>query len=153
MKAREIMSADPACCTPDDTIERAARLMEQHDCGCIPVVQARDEAVVVGVVTDRDIAVRAIGHGRNTETAVRDVMTAAPVCCRADTELRDVEDVMSDRQLRRVLVVDDDGSCIGIIAQADLARAAEERRGISDDEVGRVVERISEPAREPIWRL
>ena len=153
MKAREIMSEEPACCTPDDTIERAARLMEEYDCGCIPIVKSKSDGSVVGVITDRDIAVRAIGHGHNGDTAVREVMTATPVCCSAEADLRDIEDVMSDRQIRRVVVVDESGNCVGMVAQADLARAAEEERGVSDSEVGRVVEKISEPSRERMWRL
>lgn len=153
MKAREIMTERPACCTPEDTIESAARLMEQHDCGCIPVVRATSDQSVVGVVTDRDIALRGFGQGRGRETRVQEVMTASPVCCGTQAELRDVEDVMSDRQIRRVIVVDDAGCCVGIVAQADLARAAEDHRGLTDAEVGRLVEKISEPAREPVWRL
>jgi len=153
MKARDIMTSGPACCTPDDTIERAAHLMEEHDCGCIPVVREGDEPTVVGVVTDRDIAVRAVGHGRGTDTHIRDVMTAAPSCCGPDSDLRDVERVMEDRQVRRVVITDDDGCCVGIVAQADLARCAEERRDLDDAEVGRVVERISHPSSRMDARL
>jgi CBS domain-containing protein len=147
MKARDIMTADPACCTGDDTIGDAAQLMEQHDCGCIPVVQDRGDNSVIGVITDRDIAVRAVGQGRASDTRVSEVMTASPFCCSADDDLRQVEDVMANRQVRRVVVVDDAGCCVGIVAQADLARAAETSRDVSDEEVGRVVERISEPSR------
>ncbi len=58
MKARELMSAQPACCTPDETVGEAARLMKEHDCGCIPVVEDKETDRLVGVVTDRDIACR-----------------------------------------------------------------------------------------------
>ena len=144
MKARDIMTAEPACCTQDDTIEEAARLMEENDCGCIPVVE-RHSGSVVGVITDRDIAVRAVRRRRGSETPVREVMTETPFCCSTDSELFEVEQLMSDRQLRRVPIVDDTGSCVGIVAQADLARAAGFSAEVTDDEVGRVVERISEP--------
>jgi CBS domain-containing protein len=124
--------------------------MEQNDCGCIPVVQASDDNCVVGVITDRDIAVRGVGPGRSTETRVREVMTAAPYCCGSESELDEVERVMSDQQVRRVVIVDDGGCCLGIVAQADLARAAE-RADVSEHEVARVVERISEPSAREDW--
>src|SRR5690606_15953469 len=135
----------------DDTIERAARLMEENDCGCIPVT-GRDRDEVIGVVTDRDIAVRAVGHGRSTGTAVRDVMTPSPLCCSPVASVEEVEQLMADRQVRRVVVVDDADCPVGMIAQADLARAAEEHRGISSEELAYVVERISEYPREDMPR-
>lgn len=152
MKARDLMTAGPACCSPNDSIQRAAELMEQNDCGCIPVVEGRDNQNVIGVVTDRDVAIRAVGSGRGSDTRVSDVMTASPCCVDADSDVEQVERVMSDNQIRRVVVVDDAGCCVGIVAQADLARAADQGREVSDDEVGRVVERISEPGRSD-WRL
>ncbi len=148
MRAKDLMTEKPAFCTQDDTIEQAAHLMDAHDCGCIPVLESRsDRATVIGVVTDRDIAVRATAHGRRPDTAVRDVMTAAPRCCSPDASVQEVEAIMADNQIRRVVVVDDAGSCLGMIAQADLARAAERTGEVRDDEVGRIVERISEPTR------
>ena len=148
MKAKELMTADPACCTPSDNIGRAAQLMEQHDCGCIPVVEASDNNCVIGVITDRDIAVRGMARGRSAETQVRELMTSAPCCCSADAAVTEIERLMADRQVRRIVVVDDAGCCRGIVAQADLARAAERSSEVSDEEVGRVVERISEPSRQ-----
>ncbi|MGH7469284.1 MAG: CBS domain-containing protein [Longimicrobiales bacterium] len=152
MKARDIMTAEPACCTKEDTIERAAELMEMNDCGCIPVVE-RQSGSVVGVVTDRDLAIRAIGQRRSADTRVADVMSAAPFCCRSDSDLGELEQLMADHQLRRIPIVDDSGACIGIVAQADLARAAERSSEITNDELARVVERISEPSRDRNVRL
>jgi CBS domain-containing protein len=148
MRAREIMTANPACVTADDSIADAARLMEECDCGCIPVTRAKDDACVVGVITDRDIAVRGVAHGRGPDASVRELMTAAPYCCGPDADVRAVEDTMATRQVRRVVIVDDGGCCVGMVAQADIAGAAERGTEISDDEVGRIVERISEPSRE-----
>lgn len=144
MKAREIMTENPACCMPSDSVRDAAKLMAANDCGCIPVVADMESRQIVGTVTDRDIACRCTAEGKGPETRVEEVMSPNPSCCGADDELEQVERIMSERQVRRVPVVDGSGCCIGMIAQADVARAAD--RGVSDDEVGRVVERISEPA-------
>jgi len=145
MKAQELMTANPACCTPDDSIDRAAQLMADNDCGCIPVVADRNDSRVVGVITDRDIAIRGVAKGKGPDTRVRDLMTPDPFCCLADDNVKDVERVMAERQVRRVLVVDGGRCCVGVIAQADLARAADRRREVTDLEVARVIERISEP--------
>ena len=145
MQARELMTENPSCCTPDDTVQHAAKLMAEHDCGCIPVVEDQQSKRIIGTITDRDIACRCMAEARGADTPVGDVMSANPSCCSADDDVRDVERIMADRQVRRVPVVDGSGCCIGIIAQADLARA--EDRGVSESEVGRVVERVSEPSR------
>ncbi|MDQ3950887.1 MAG: CBS domain-containing protein [Gemmatimonadota bacterium] len=145
MKAQELMTNSPACCTPEDPAQRVAQLMADNDCGCIPVVAGRNDTHVIGVVTDRDIAIRGVAKGKGPDTRIRDLMTPDPFCCSADADIKDVERVMAERQVRRVVVVDGDGCCVGVIAQADLARAADRRRDVSDLEVARVVERISEP--------
>ena len=142
MKAQDIMTADPACCTPDDTAQDAARLMKEHDCGCVPVVENQETKRVVGVVTDRDLACRCLAEGKGADTRMDEVMSADPSCCHTNDDVSEVEQIMAERQVRRVPVVDGRGCCVGIVAQADLAR---KDRGASDREVGRVVERISEP--------
>ena len=146
MKAQDIMTPNPACCTPDDSAQEAAHLMDQHDCGCLPVVEDTETNRLVGVVTDRDLAVRALAKNKGPETKVRDVMSTEPTCCTPDDDVEQVETIMTERQVRRVPVVDQSGCCVGMIAQADIAR---EDRAASDREVGRVVERISEPTSEP----
>ena len=143
MKARELMTSDPACCTPDQTIREAAELMRECDCGCIPVVQDSAGRKLVGMVTDRDIAVRAAALGKGPDTLVRDVMSPGPKCCNPDDDVETVERIMSSEQVRRVPVVDEQGCCVGMVSQADLAL---NDRAASEKEVGRVVERISEPA-------
>jgi len=141
MKARELMTSNPACCTPADTVQHAAELMAQNDCGAIPVVADTDGRRLVGVVTDRDVAIRAVSCGCGPETTVGEVMTSSPRTCGADADLSEVERIMADGQVRRVPVVDDQECCIGMIAQADLAR---DEAHASDHEVRRVIERISE---------
>lgn len=149
MQAQEIMTANPACCTQDDTTRKAAELMQQHDCGCLPVVDDSETRHVLGVVTDRDIATRAVAAGKGPETKVRDVMSTQPSCCGIEDELDEVERIMSERQVRRVPVVDAHGCCVGMVSQADLARAAQRSGDVSEREVARVVERISEEGSSP----
>ena len=142
MQAQQLMTRDPVSCRPDDPARKAAELMSQHDCGAIPVVEESNH--VCGMITDRDIAVRGVARGRSPDAKVSELMTRDVECVAADADLKEVERVMSDRQVRRVPIIDADGQLIGIIAQADLARSD---GAVSDDEVGQVVERISEPGR------
>jgi CBS domain-containing protein len=145
MKAQELMTGNPACCTPNDPVERAAKLMANTDCGCLPVVSDMESKEIVGVVTDRDLACRCLGEGKGAETPVAEVMSASPSCCTPDSDIDEVERIMAERQVRRVPVVDENNCCVGMIAQADLARADAE----SSRNVRRTVERISEPTDAP----
>lgn len=141
IQAKELMSPHPTCCTPETSIREAARLMREHDCGCLPVQESQGTGRVVGVVTDRDIATRAVAEGRTSETAVSEVMSGDPSCCRPEDSARDVERIMAERQVRRVPVVDEAGCCIGMVAQADLARSS-----VSARDLAKTVEKISEPS-------
>ena len=141
MKARDLMTPDPARCTPESTLREAAELMRQHDCGCIPVIE-RDSKRLVGVVTDRDIACRGVAEGRGYGIQVRRIMTTKPQACHPDDDIAAVEQIMMQAQVRRVPVVDERGDCVGMISQADLALSD---RKATDNEIGQVVERISEP--------
>ena len=140
MRAIELMSRNPATCSPDTAIERAAHLMERHDCGCLPVVD-NGTGRLVGVITDRDIAIRAVGHGKLPQSHVGDIMSTDLVCCHPVDDSEAVQRIMAERQVRRVPVVDDDGICVGIIAQADLAL-----HNLPDHDVAQTVEKISEPS-------
>jgi CBS domain-containing protein len=144
MQVRNMMTSNPACVTPEESARDAARLMKEHDCGLIPVVESRDSRRLVGVITDRDIAVRLVGEGKGADTKVSDVMSRDPSCASPDTEISEVERIMSERQVRRVPIVDSSGRLEGIVAQADLALS--DNSVVSDREVARTVERISEPS-------
>jgi CBS domain-containing protein len=144
MQVRKMMTSNPACVTPEESAREAARLMKEHDCGLIPVVESRDSRRLVGVITDRDIAVRLVGEGKGGDTKVSDVMSRDPSCASPDTDIGEVERIMSERQVRRVPIVDSAGRLEGIVAQADLALS--DNSGVSDKEVARTVERISEPS-------
>jgi CBS domain-containing protein len=141
MRAQDLMTTEPACCTPNTTVREAAQLMRENDCGCIPVVEG-DSMRLVGVLTDRDVACRCVAEGKSPDTPVRDIMTTNPQSCHPEDDIAAVEQIMIEAQVRRVPVVDAKECCLGMIAQADLALNAE---AASDREVGRVVERISEP--------
>ena len=141
MRVRDIMTSDPAWCTPESTARDAATLMREHDCGSIPVVQSKEKRNLVGTVTDRDLAIRGLAEGKGPEARVRELMTSSPVTCGPDDEVETVREVMVARLVRRVPVVEG-GALVGIVAQADIAR---EEGAASDQEVGRIVEAISEP--------
>jgi CBS domain-containing protein len=146
MRADQLMTKDPACVTPDDTLQRVAQLMADNDCGCIPVVEGGGQARIVGVITDRDIALRGVAKGKSADSVVADVMTRDVASCPPDADLRTIERTMAERQIRRVVIADADGCCVGIVSQADLARAAGRGQEVEEREVARVVEIISQPA-------
>ena len=147
MQVQKIMTSNPACVTPEDTARDAARLMKERNCGCLPVVENQSSMRLVGVVTDRDLALRALGEGKGADTAIAQLMSPDPSCCSPDTDLREVERIMAERQVRRVPVVDSSGRCAGMVSQADLALS--EGEAVSDREIARTVERISEPSSAP----
>ncbi|HEY9514864.1 MAG TPA: CBS domain-containing protein [Gemmatimonadaceae bacterium] len=147
MQAQDMMTSSPACCTPDDTARDAARLMKEHNCGCLPVVESRDSMRLVGVVTDRDLTMRALGEGKGADTKIAELMSRDPSCVSPDADVREVQRVMAERQVRRIPVVDSSGECVGMVAQADLALS--KRREVSDREIALTVERISEPSHSP----
>lgn len=145
MQAQELMTPEPACCTPDDTLEHAARLMRENDCGAIPVCESENPGRPVGMITDRDVTVRAVAEGQGPETPVRQCMSSDVHTCRAEAEIDEVEETMTHYQVRRVPIIDAEGKIIGIIAQADLALAADEE--VEDRELAEVVETISQPTK------
>ncbi|MFC0677675.1 CBS domain-containing protein [Lysobacter korlensis] len=138
MDVTSVMTRNPATCRAESTVREVARLMLEHDCGEIPVV---DQSMrPIGVVTDRDIVVRLVAEGRDVnECKVQEAMSTPPVTVSTDAKLTDVIDVMESRQIRRVPVVDMDGKICGIIAQADIALTGKDRK------TGNVVEEVSKP--------
>jgi CBS domain-containing protein len=118
--ARDVMTPDPACCSPNTTLDEVAKLMAQADCGEIPVIDPTDR--IVGVVTDRDIVCRVVAEGKNPMAYTAETcMTGPVVTVRADAPLAEVVATMERNQIRRVPVVDDRDSCVGIISQADVS--------------------------------
>ena len=120
--ASDLMTGDPACCTPSTTLDQVAKVMVQNNCGEIPVVDINDQPI--GVVTDRDIMCRVVADGKNPLAYTADTCMSQPVVTvRTDDSLDDVVSTMERHQIRRVPVADERGCCTGIISQADVARA------------------------------
>jgi CBS domain-containing protein len=118
--ARDVMTPDPACCTPNTSLDEVAKLMAQNDCGEIPVVDPTDQ--IIGVVTDRDIVCRVVAAGKNPMAYTAETCMSGPVVTvRDNMPLDDVVATMEKHQIRRVPVVDARESCIGIISQADIS--------------------------------
>lgn len=142
MQAREIMSKDPRTVTPDLSVREAARLMKDEDVGVLPVVEAQGgDKRLVGMVTDRDIAIRVVAEGRSGDDArVRDIMSGNPRTVRENDNVNDVLELMGREQVRRIPVVNERGNVVGIIAQADLTREARD-----ESKVENTIEQISEP--------
>ena len=125
--ARDVMTPSPACCTPTMTLDQVAKLMVHNDCGEIPVVDGSDQPV--GVITDRDIVTRVVAEGKNPVGYTAEQFMSQPVITvNVNMPLDEVLATMERHQIRRVPVVDEQGSCAGIIAQADLAWNGEERQ-------------------------
>ena len=138
MKVQSVMTANPACCTPSTPLRDVAQMMLKNDCGEIPVVESTDSGKPLGVVTDRDIVIRTLARGRNPmDLAAGDCMSSPAVTVTENASLSEVVDLMESRQMRRVLVVDDEGCICGIVAQADIALHGR------DKVTGETVEQIS----------
>jgi len=143
-KIVDVMTRHPRAVEAHTSVREAARLMEGDDIGSLPVVEMQESARLVGVLTDRDIALRVVAAGRDPETtavsevASREVLTITP-----DDDLDDALEKMARAQVRRLPVVIGDGELVGILSQADLPRVTKEK------EVGEVVGAISRPPRGP----
>jgi CBS domain-containing protein len=144
MQVREIMSKEPICCSPATSLVEVARMMADHDCGEIPIVEAGDSGIPIGVITDRDITCRGVAQGRNPYDAiVRELMSSPVITIRHDASIEDCCRTMAQHQLRRVPVVDVAGSCIGVISQADIARKGPQMMAAE------LVEEVSRPTSAP----
>jgi CBS domain-containing protein len=142
-KISEVMTTRPRAVEPQTSVREAARLMESEDVGSLPVVQ--DGARLVGVVTDRDIAVRVVGRGLDAEqTTVADIASRDVVALTPDDDLDDALTLMARAQVRRIPIVVREDELVGVVSQADIARS-----DAKEKHVGEVVEAISRPPRGP----
>ncbi|WP_139905028.1 CBS domain-containing protein [Clostridium thermarum] len=118
MKVKDVMTKDIAYVNADDNVERAAQLMSEYNVGSVPVCE---NGKVIGIVTDRDIALRSVAKGTECKNqTVRDIMTSNPVCGYPDQDIHDAARVMSERQIRRLPIVEN-GTLVGMLALGDIA--------------------------------
>jgi CBS domain-containing protein len=141
MKIQDVMTRDPSSVTPDSPARDAARIMKEEDVGIVPVVDDQSSRKLVGVITDRDLAIRIVAEERDASISVREVMSSSEIAtCRPDEDLDEVMDTMAAEQVRRIPIVDERGSLVGIVSQADVVRKARD-----DSKAEQTVEQISEP--------
>lgn len=140
MRVKEIMTSNPTCCTPETSLKDVAKMMLDHDCGEIPVVD--DKRKPMGVITDRDIVCRAVAKGKDpSRTFVKDCMTKPCITIHPEKTVEDCCKILEENQIRRIPVVDEKGSCCGMVSQADIATHH------LKDEIVEVLEVVSQPHR------
>jgi len=138
MLLREIMTRDPGVVSPGETLEQAARIMEVLDVGPVPVCEGKR---VVGMLTDRDITVRATAAGCDPKTTlVSDAMSQDVVSCYEDQDVQEAAGLMKEKQIRRLLVLNRADDLVGIVSLGDLAIEAEDK-----GQPGDVLRKVSEP--------
>ncbi len=141
MLVKDVMAKDLSFCTPEETVKEAAKLMKSADVGAIPVVQDKSSRKLVGILTDRDIVIALVAEGKDPgTTTVGSIMSRDPVSTGPDEELDRSAQLMQEKQVRRVPVVDEQGAIVGIVAQADIAQESP-----SDQTVRETVEKVSTP--------
>jgi CBS domain-containing protein len=123
----EVMTKKIVCCLPEDTVMKVAQRMKRGNIGSVPVVENEQTRKLVGIVTDRDLALQIVAEGRDAKsTKVESVMTRKVVTARAEDDLQKAMDAMAKHQLRRIPIVDSEKTLLGIIAQADVATRVSE---------------------------
>ena len=122
MKCSEVMTDNPVCCLPQDSVGQAARVMRREHIGPVPVVNDERSRELIGIITDRDLAIKVVAELRDpSQTRVGDVMTRTIVVCREDDDLSTAIAAMEEYQIRRIPVIDHDGRIVGMISLADVA--------------------------------
>lgn len=138
MQLKDIATSVVETLTPTHTLQEAAKAMQEHDLGWMPV---EDEDQVVGIITDRDIVIRAVADALDPKTtAVGEIMSKNVHSCNIDDDVDDACDLMEQEQVRRLVVLDDDGKIVGVVSLADIAQRGD------DDQSADVLQRVSEPS-------
>ena len=142
MKVKEIMTANPAYATVNTSLPDVARIMVEFDCGCVPVIENDNNKKPIGVITDRDITIRTVSHGKDPLNMVAgETMTDFIITVTPETDVKECLDKMEQNQIRRMVVVDENGDLCGILAQADIARQS------SSDHTAELVKDVSMTAK------
>ena len=141
LKCNVVMTKDPECCLPTDPVSTPAKLMRDLNVGAIPVIENKNTKRLIGIITDRDLAVLVVANAYDPETTkVAEIMTSQVMSCHVEDDFQKALDAMAAYQVRRIPVVDDENKIVGIISQADVATRVDQ-----PEETGRVVKDISEP--------
>ena len=140
----DVLTPNPVCCLPTDNVRLVVELMKRENIGSLPVVDTKETQKLIGIITDRDLALRIVGEGRDAgSTGVEAVMTRKVVTCRADDELQRALDAMSEHQVRRIIIVDRVNKVLGITSQADVATRVDQ-----PEKTAEMVKEISRPNEE-----
>jgi CBS domain-containing protein len=148
MKVSAVMTKDVGTCVQDETLDKAARIMLERDCGVVPIVVDRGSRKLAGIVTDRDICMAACTTGRMLgQIPLDEAMTRNVTSCRASDETDAAERLMQQAQVHRLPVLDDSNRLVGVLAIADLVRAGARgsREGVMPIEVGETIAAIRRP--------
>ncbi|MBZ5524499.1 MAG: CBS domain-containing protein [Acidobacteriia bacterium] len=144
MTVENIMTKEPQCCSPEDTVQVVAQLMKKLDVGAIPVIADQVSKRLVGIITDRDLCITAMAEGKDPRTTkIAPYFTKTVVTCMPGDTLEVCEQKMKLNKIRRILVVDAQYKCLGIVVQADLARVEK------PEAFRELVAEISKPKRYP----
>lgn len=143
LRCEDVMTRNPRCCEPKDTLLDAIRIMKEINVGFVPVCGQDNR--LVGVITDRDIALALGNDSKPSECRVSEVMARDPITCRPFDDATDAARLMEEHQLRRIPVVDNDNVLLGVIATADIARRATDYREL-EAELPEILESVSAPA-------
>jgi CBS domain-containing protein len=147
MKVSQVMTPEPACCLPQDSVDIAARLMRIQDVGMIPVVEGENVPKLVGVLTDRDLAILVVAPGREPrKTRVSEVMTRNVVTCNETDSVEEALDSMKSHQIRRIPVLSKGNGVVGVVSQSDIALRLHDSATTGD-----IVAEISKPSFPQSW--
>ena len=139
MKAKDMMTTNPSVVTPETSVQDAARLMQREDTGVLPVVESQQSLRLIGMITDRDLALRVVAEGKMS-AQVSDAMSTGVRSAKPDDDAKDVMELMAREQVRRIPIVDDSGRVVGIVSQADIVREGDDKRA------EKTIEAISKPS-------
>lgn len=137
MRVRDVMTRYMEVVLQGDTVDTVAQKMKRLNVGVMPVYHGGEP---IGIITDRDITIRVVAEGHDpTKTSAADIMTPDVVFCKEDDDVREAADIMRERQIRRLLVMDGSGTMVGIVSLGDLASV------MPEEDTGEVIRAVSEP--------